>query len=56
MEKRFRLATTEESFHVLGMSIHNLDRRLFLYPIAKLREDIPYCLLPREGYWITNHV
>ena len=49
MQKEFCLAMTQESFHAGGVSIHNLDRRLFLYPIAKLSELMPYCLLPREG-------
>ena len=50
-----RLAMTQESIHALGVSIPNLDRRASLIPIAKLSELMPCCLLPREGYWITNH-
>ena len=49
LEGECRLAMTQESIHALGVSIPNLDRRLSLYPIAKLSELMPYCLLPREG-------
>ena len=49
MEGDFRLAMTQESIHAHGVRIPNLDRRLSLYPIAKLSELMPYCLLPREG-------
>ena len=49
MEGESRLAMTQESIHALGLRISNLDRRLSLYPIAKLSERMPYCLLPREG-------
>ena len=56
MEGGSRLAMTQESIHAIGVSIPNLHRRLSLYPIAKLSELMPYCLLPREGQWITNHV
>ena len=56
IEGESRLAMTQESIHALGLSIPNLDRRLSLHPIAKLSELMPYCLLPREGWWITNQV
>ena len=49
MEGESRLAMTQESRHALGVRIPNLDRQLSLYPIAKLSELMPYCLLPREG-------
>ena len=49
MEREFRLTMTQESIHALGVRIHNLDRGLSLYPIAKFSELIPYCLLTREG-------
>ena len=50
------LAMTQESIHAHGVRITNLDRRLSLYPVAKLTELMPYCLLPRQGQWITDHV
>ena len=56
MDRDFRLVTTQESIHALRVRIHNHDRELSLYPIAKLSELMPYGLLPREGKWITNHV
>ena len=56
MEGESRLAMNQESIHALGVKISNLDRRLFLYPIATLSELMPYRLLPREAQWITNHV
>ena len=40
---------TQDSIHALGVRMFNLDRRLSLYPIAKISELMPYCLLPREG-------
>ena len=49
MEGEFRLAMTQQSIHAHGVRIPNLDRRLSLYPFAKLRELMPYSLLPREG-------
>ena len=49
MEGEVPLAMTQESIHGHGVRIPNLDRRLSLYPIAKLSELMPYCLLPREG-------
>ena len=49
MEAEVRLAVTQESIHALGVRISNLDRRLPVYPIAKLSELVPYCLLPRQG-------
>ena len=49
MQGECRLAMTQESIHAHGVRIPNLDRRLSLYPIAKLSELMPYCLLPREG-------
>ena len=49
IEGESRLAMTQESIHALGVRIPNLDRQLSLYPIAKLSEFMPYCLLPREG-------
>ena len=49
MQGEFRLAMTQESIHAQGVTIPNLDQRLSLYPIAKLNERMPYCLLPREG-------
>ena len=49
MERVFHLAMTQESIHAHRLRIPNHDRRLSLYPIAKLSELIPYCLLPREG-------
>ena len=48
MEGEFRLAVTQESIHAHGVKIPNLDRRLSLYPIAKLSELMPYCSLQRE--------
>ena len=56
MKGEFRLAMTQESIHAYGVRIPNDDRRLFLYPTAKLSELMPYCLLPREGQWITNNI
>ena len=56
MVGEFPSAMTQESIHAHGVTIPNLDQRLSLYPVAKLSELMPYCLLPREGYWITNHV
>ena len=49
MERECCLAITHESMHALGVRIHNLDRRLSLYPIGKLAELMPYCMLTREG-------
>ena len=49
MEGEFCLAMTLESIHAHGLRICNLDQRLSLYPIAKLSELMPYCLLQREG-------
>ena len=49
MEGESRLAMTQESIIALGVRIPNLDRRLSLYPIAKLWELMPYCLLQRRG-------
>ena len=56
VEEEFPLAMTQESIHAHGVRIVNLDRQLSLYPVAKLSELMPYCLLRREGQWITNHV
>ena len=56
MEGEFRLAMIQKSIHALRVRIPNLDRRLSLNPIAKLRELMPYCLLPKEEWWSTNHV
>ena len=49
MEGEFRLAMTQESIHAHGVRIPNLDGRLSLYPIAKLSEHMPYCLVLRDG-------
>ena len=49
MEGECCLAMTRESIHAQRVRIPNLDQRLSLYPIAKLSELMPYCLLPREG-------
>ena len=49
MEREFRLAMTHESMNALEVRIHNLDRKLSLYPIAKLAELVPYGMLTREG-------
>ena len=49
MEGEFHLAMTLESIYAHEVRIPNLDQRLTLYPIAKLRELMPYCLPPREG-------
>ena len=35
MEGEFHLAMTQVSIHALGVRIHNPDRGLSLYPIAK---------------------
>ena len=56
MEGELRLAMSKESISAQGVRIPNFHRRLSLYPIAKISELMPYCLLPREGWWITNHV
>ena len=56
MEREFRLAMTHKSMHALEVRIHNVDRKLSLYQIAKLSELMPYCMLTRKGYWITNLV
>ena len=42
------LAMTHESMHALEVRIHNLDRKLSLYPIGKLAKLTPYCMLTRE--------
>ena len=44
-----RLAMTQGSSHAHGVIIANLDRRVSLYPIPKLSELVPYCLLRRGG-------
>ena len=49
LEGDVRLAIIHESIHAQGVRIPNLDRRLCLYPIAKLSELVLRCLLPREG-------
>ena len=49
MEREFRLAMTHDSMHAREVRIHNLDRKLSLYPIAKLAELMPYCMMTREG-------
>ena len=49
MERDFRLAMTHDSMHAPEVRIHNLDRKLSLYPIAKFAEYMPYCMLTREG-------
>ena len=49
IERDFRLTMNQESIHALAVRIHNLDRGLPLYPIAKMSELMPYCLLPRKG-------
>ena len=49
MEGELCLAITQESIHAHGVRIPNLDRRLFVYPIGKLSELMPYCLVPGEG-------
>ena len=56
MVRLFRLAMTHEGMHALGVRIRNLDRRINLYPIAKLARLMPYCMLKREAYWIPNRV
>ena len=37
MEAEFRLAMTQESIHAHGAGILNLEQRLSLYPIAKIK-------------------
>ena len=49
MEGELRLPMTQEIIHAHGVRIPNLDRRLPQYPIAKLIDLTPHCLLPREG-------
>ena len=49
MERESRLAMSQENNQALGVRIPNPDRQLSLYPIAKLSELMPYCLLLREG-------
>ena len=49
MEREFRIAMTHESMHALEVRIHNFDLRLSLYPIDKLDELMPCCMLTRQG-------
>ena len=49
MEREFCLAMTDENMHALEVRVHNLDRKFSLYPVAKLAQLMPYCMLTREG-------
>ena len=49
VEREFRLAMNHGSIHALGMRIHCLDQKLSLYPIAKLPELMPHCMLKKWG-------
>ena len=49
MEREFDLAMTQVSMHALEVRIHNLDGEFSLYPVAKLADLMPYCMLLREG-------
>ena len=56
MEREFHIAMTQESMHALEQRVDNSDRKLSPYSIAKLAELMPYCMLTREGWWITKRV
>ena len=49
MERQFCLAMTHERMLALEVRIHNLDRILSLYPIARFAELMPCCMLTRRG-------
>ena len=49
LERESCLAMTQESIHALKVRVHSHNLGLSVYPIAKLSELMPYCLLPREG-------
>ena len=54
MEGEFGSAMTQESIHALEVQIPNIDRRLSLYPIAKLSE-LTYALLLAAKRRIVDH-
>ena len=49
IERDLRPAMTQKTIRALGLRIHKLDRVLSLYPIPKLSEFMPHCLLLKGG-------